>query len=192
MYGPKDHGWIEVIVGPMYSGKSEELIRRIKRAKIARQNVIVFKPAIDDRYSKTDVVSHDGIKEEAISIGSSMEILNYINDDVDVIALDEVQFFDDRVVEICKKLADGNKRVICAGLDMDFRGEPFGCVPKLLAMAEFVDKLQAICMVCGNPATRTQRLVNGIPAKYSEPVVLVGAKEKYEARCRRCHLVPME
>ncbi|CCC58000.1 MULTISPECIES: thymidine kinase [Caloramator] len=189
MYGPKDHGWIEMIVGPMYSGKSEELIRRIKRAKIARQKVQVFKPSIDNRYSITEVVSHNGDKEGAHSVENSTEILNLVSEDTDVIAIDEVQFFDDEIVEVCKKLADKGKRVICAGLDLDFRGEPFGPVPRLLAIAEFVDKIQAICVVCGNPATRTQRLINGKPAKYSDPIVLVGAKEAYEARCRKCHIV---
>ncbi|MCX7904630.1 MAG: thymidine kinase [Caloramator sp.] len=189
MYGPKDHGWIEMIVGPMYSGKSEELIRRIKRAKIARQKVQVFKPSIDNRYSITEVVSHNGDKEGAYSVDSAIEILTLVSEDTDVIAIDEVQFFDDEIVEVCKKLADRGKRVICAGLDLDFRGEPFGPVPKLLAIAEFVDKIQAICVVCGNPATRTQRLINGKPAKYSDPIVLVGAKEAYEARCRKCHIV---
>jgi len=189
MYGPKDHGWIEMIVGPMYSGKSEELIRRIKRAKIARQKVQVFKPSIDNRYSITEVVSHNGDKEGAHSVENSTEILNLVSEDTDVIAIDEVQFFDEEIVEVCKKLADKGKRVICAGLDLDFRGEPFGPVPRLLAIAEFVDKIQAICVVCGNPATRTQRLINGKPAKYSDPIVLVGAKEAYEARCRKCHIV---
>ncbi|TDT62370.1 thymidine kinase [Fonticella tunisiensis] len=192
MYGPKNHGWIEMIVGPMYSGKSEELIRRIKRAKIAKQRVQVFKPVIDDRYSKTDVVSHNGDKEEAVCIGSSSEILQLIKADTDVIAIDEVQFFDMGIVDVCKRLADKNKRVICAGLDMDFRGEPFGPVPVLLSIAEFIDKIQAICVVCGNPATRTQRLINGKPAKYSDPIVLVGAQEAYEARCRKCHIVPRD
>jgi len=189
MYGPKDHGWIEMIVGPMYSGKSEELIRRIKRAKIARQKVQVFKPSIDNRYSITDVVSHNGEKEKAYSVDCAKDILNLVEEDTDVIAIDEVQFFDDEIVDVCKRLADKGKRVICAGLDLDFRGEPFGPVPKLLAVAEFVDKIQAICVVCGNPATRTQRLINGKPARYSDPVVLVGAKEAYEARCRKCHIV---
>jgi thymidine kinase len=190
MYGPKDHGWIELIVGPMYSGKSEELIRRIKRAKIAKQQVQVFKPAIDNRYSNTEVVSHNGIKAEAVCISCSSEILKFVKEDTNVVAIDEVQFFDEGIVEVCKKLADKDKRVICAGLDMDFRGEPFGPMPSLLAIAEFVDKIQAICVVCGNPATRTQRLINGKPAKYSDPIVLVGAHEAYEARCRKCHIIP--
>lgn len=192
MYRPKDHGWIEVIVGPMYGGKSEELIRRIKRAKIAKQKVQVFKPIIDDRYSKTEVVSHDGIKVEAMCIDKSLHILELVDEDTDVVAIDEVQFFDQGIIEVCSKLADRDKRVICAGLDMDFRGEPFGAIAGVIAIAEFVDKIQAICIVCGNPATRTQRLINGEPAKYSDPVVLVGAHESYEARCRKCHVVPRD
>lgn len=192
MYRPKDHGWIEVIAGPMYSGKSEELIRRIKRARIARQKVQVFKPSIDDRYSACDVVSHAGDRAVAMAVDSSQDILKLVEEDTDVVAIDEVQFFDMGLIEVCKKLADDNKRVICAGLDMDFRGEPFGPTPILMATAEFVDKIQAICMSCGDPATRTQRLINGKPAKYSDPVVMVGASEKYEARCRKCHQVPKE
>lgn len=192
MYGPKDHGWIEIIVGPMYSGKSEELIRRIRRAKIARQKVQVFKPEIDNRYSIDDIVSHCGEKEEAIAIKNSEEILGFLKRDIDVIAVDEVQFFDDNIINILTKISNGGKRVICAGLDMDFRGEPFGCVPKLMAIAEFVDKLQAICICCGNPDTRTQRLINGKPANYNESVILIGAKESYEARCRKCHRVPKD
>lgn len=189
MYGPKNHGWIEVIAGPMYSGKSEELIRRVRRAKIARQKVQVFKPEIDDRYSKEDVVSHCGEKVNAVPVKDSLEILKLLCDDTDVVAIDEVQFFDENIVKVVNSIAERNKRVICAGLDMDFRGEPFGYMPQLMAIAEFVDKIQAICMVCGNPATRTQRLINGKPAKYSDPIVLVGAKESYEARCRKCHVV---
>ncbi|WP_461207577.1 thymidine kinase [Clostridium sp. DL1XJH146] len=192
MYGPKDHGWIEVIVGPMYSGKSEELIRRITRANIARQKVQVFKPAIDNRYSKCDVVSHSGDKCDAFPVKDSSNVLELIDNDTDVVAFDEVQFFDDGIIDIIRKLSDNGKRVICAGLDMDFRGEPFGPIEKLLAIAEFVDKIQAICMVCGNPATRTQRLINGKPARYDDPIVLIGATEAYEARCRKCHIVPKE
>lgn len=189
MYGPKDHGWIEVIAGPMYSGKSEELIRRIKRVKIAKQKIQVFKPEIDDRYSKCDVVSHAGEKQEAISVSSAEEIPSLVDEDTMVIAIDEAQFFDEKLVDVCVHLADQNKRVICAGLDMDFRGIPFGPMPQLMAVAEFVDKIQAICVVCGNPATRTQRLIDGEPAGMDDPVVLVGAQEKYEARCRKCHVV---
>jgi thymidine kinase len=192
MYGPKDHGWIEVVLGPMYSGKSEELIRRVRRAKIAKQKVQVFKPSVDNRYSKDDVVSHCGEKEEGIAVNDSSDILRLLEDDTAVVAVDEAQFFDDGIIDVVTYIADRNKRVICAGLDMDFRGEPFGPMPSLTAVAEFVDKIQAICMVCGNPATRTQRLINGKPANYSDPIVLVGATESYEARCRKCHEVPKE
>ncbi|MCB2359641.1 thymidine kinase [Clostridium estertheticum] len=192
MYGPKNHGWVEVIIGPMYSGKSEELIRRIRRTKIAKQKVQVFKPEIDDRYSKDDVATHRGEKEEAIRVKNSLQILELLDVDTQVIAIDEVQFFDKGIIDIITSLADNNKRVICAGLDMDFRGEPFGPIPALLAIAEFVDKIQAICVVCGNPATRTQRLINGKPAKYEDKIVLIGATESYEARCRKCHVVPKE
>lgn len=190
MYGPKDHGWIEVVAGPMYSGKTEELIRRIRRAEIAKQKVQVFKPEIDNRYSKQDVVSHAGDKIQSVPVKSSKEILEKLLDDTDVIGIDEAQFFDDSLVEIVSKIANNNRRVICAGLDIDFKGEPFGPMPKLMAIAEFVDKIQAVCMVCNNPATRTQRLINGKPAKKSDPVVLIGAQESYEARCRKCHCVP--
>lgn len=192
MYRPKDHGWIEVIAGPMYSGKSEELIRRIRRAKIAKQKIQVFKPEIDTRYSKDDVVSHCGEKEDAIPIKRGKDILKLLENDTDVVAVDEVQFFDDDIVKVLNDIADDNKRVICAGLDMDFRGEPFGCMPKLMAVAEFVDKIQAICVKCGNPATRTQRLINEKPANYNDKIVLIGAKESYEARCRKCHRVPKD
>lgn len=192
MYGPNHHGWIEVVVGPMYSGKSEELIRRLKRAEIAKQNVIVFKHSIDDRYCKEKVVSHDGSKINAINICDPKDIYKYINEDTQVVGVDEVQFFKEEIIDIIKDLADKGKRVIAAGLDMDFRGEPFGPTPKLMAIAEFVDKLSAICMTCGNPAHRTQRLINGKPAKYSEPIVLVGATESYEARCRLHHEVPRD
>jgi thymidine kinase len=190
MYGPKDHGWIEVVVGPMFSGKSEELIRRINRARIARQKVQVFKHYIDDRYGVDHVVSHNNVRVEAIKIASSKDILDKLDHDAVVIAIDEVQFFDAGIVEVCIKLADEGKRVICAGLDQDFKGNPFGPSPALMAVAEFVDKIQAICMICGNPATRTQRLINNQPASYHDPIILVGALESYEARCRKCHQVP--
>lgn len=189
MYRPINHGYIEVVIGPMYSGKSEELIRRLKRARIAKQNVVVFKPIIDDRYSKEDVVSHSGYTINAIPIKDSSEMMDYINDDTQVVGIDEVQFFDDKIVDEAIKLADNGVRVIAAGLDMDFKGEPFGPTPRLLAIAEFVDKIQAICSVCGQPATRSQRLINGEPARYDEPIIQVGAVESYEARCRKCHVV---
>ena len=189
MYRPINHGYIEVIIGPMYSGKSEELIRRLKRAKIAKQNVVVFKPIIDDRYSKDDVVSHSGYTINAIPIKDSSEIDKYIDESTQVVGIDEVQFFDENIVDMAISLADRGIRVITAGLDMDFKGEPFGPTPRLLAVAEFVDKIQAICSVCGQPATRSQRLINGEPARYDEPIIQVGAVESYEARCRKCHVV---
>ncbi|SHE28945.1 thymidine kinase [Thermoanaerobacter uzonensis DSM 18761] len=190
IYGSLDHGFIEVIVGPMFSGKSEELIRRIKRAQIAKQKVQVFKPAIDDRYSIDKVVSHNGTNINAISIVKASEIIELLEEDTEVIAIDEIQFFDHSIVDVVREIADLGKRVICAGLDMDFRGEPFGPTPDIMAIAESVDKLTAICVKCGNPATRTQRLINGKPAKYDDPIILVGAQETYEARCRKCHEVP--
>ncbi len=192
MYRPINHGYIEVIIGPMYSGKSEELIRRIKRAKIAKQNIVVFKPQIDSRYSKEDVVSHSGNSVNAIPISDPKQIYDFIDSKTQVVGIDEVQFFDEEIVDIAIDLADKGIRVIAAGLDMDFKGEPFGPTPKLLAVAEFVDKIQAICSVCGQPATRSQRLINGQPAKYDDPIIQVGAIESYEARCRKCHVVSSE
>ena len=189
MYRPSGHGYIEAVVGPMYSGKSEELIRRLKRAKIAKQEVIVFKPCIDNRYSKEDVVSHSGISIRAIAINHTEEIHKYITDETQVVGIDEVQFFDDGIVAVALELADKGIRVIAAGLDLDFKAEPFGPVPELLARAEFVDKLQAVCVKCGAPATRTQRLINKEPARYDDPIILVGATESYEARCRKCHRI---
>lgn len=183
-------GWIEMIVGSMFSGKSEELIRRIRRTRIAKQHIQVFKHSIDTRYSKDEVVSHAGDKAEAICVSSVGDILNLLDPSADVVAIDEVQFFGDEIIPLCQQLADDGKRVILAGLDTDFRGEPFGPVPQLLALAEYVTKLHAICVKCGNPATRTQRLVNGVPAAYEDPTILIGAQENYEARCRACHEVP--
>ena len=189
MYRPSGHGYIEAVVGPLYSGKSEEIIRRLKRAKIAKQEVIVFKPCIDNRYSKEDVVSHSGISIRAIAINHTEEIHKYITDETQVVGIDEVQFFDEGIVEVALELADKGIRVIAAGLDLDFKAEPFGPVPELLARAEFVDKLQAVCVKCGAPATRTQRLINKEPARYDDPIILVGATESYEARCRKCHRI---
>jgi thymidine kinase len=183
-------GRIEVICGSMFSGKSEELIRRVRRAQIARQRVQVFKPALDYRYDRRQVASHDGARLEAVPITRSEEILTHLHDGVTVVAVDEAQFLDGELPEVAEKLARQGIRVITAGLDLDFRGEPFGAMPRLMAMAETVDKLQAICMVCGAPASRTQRLVNGTPAKYTDPIILVGAQEVYEARCRQHHIVP--
>jgi thymidine kinase len=174
----------------MFSGKTEELIRRLKRAQIARQKVQVFKPALDDRYHAAKVSSHSGSQYEAIVVQDTSEIARLVEDDTDVVAIDEVQFFDWSVAELCDRLANEGRRVILAGLDMDFRGEPFGPMPLLMAQAEAVDKLQAICMVCGAAASRTQRLIDGRPANYDDPVIMVGASEVYEARCRRHHEVP--
>ncbi|MGL5256479.1 MAG: thymidine kinase [Proteocatella sp.] len=189
MYRPSGHGYIEMVVGPMYSGKSEELIRRLKRAKIAKQEVIVFKPSIDNRYSQEDVVSHSGVAIQAVAIDDLNKIWDYILPQTQVVGFDEVQFFEEGIIEIAIKLADKGIRVICAGLDMDFKAVPFGVIPELLARAEFVDKLQAVCVKCGDPATRTQRIIDGKPARFDDPVILVGATESYEARCRKCHQI---
>lgn len=189
MYGKPRGGWIEVICGSMFSGKTEELIRRVRRAKIARQKVQVFKPAIDTRYTEREVASHDGLQAEAIPVADAAQLRAQLEPDATVVALDEAQFFDQGVVDLCEELADRGVRVIVAGLDMDFRGEPFGPMPVLMARAERVDKLQAICVVCGGPASRTQRIVDGRPAAYDDLVILVGASEVYEARCRGCHEV---
>jgi thymidine kinase len=183
-------GWIEVVCGSMFSGKTEELIRRVRRARIAKQSVQVFKPAIDTRYTVEAVTSHNGLGVEALPVQSVAEIERLIQPDTTVVAIDEVQFFGWEITELCHRLADLGVRVICAGLDMDFRGEPFGPIPVLMAQAESVEKLQAICVVCGQSASRTQRLINGEPAAYDDPIILVGGSESYEARCRRCHRVP--
>ena len=183
-------GSLEVICGSMFSGKTEELIRRVKRAHIARQSVQVFKPTIDTRYSLEEVASHDGVRANAVAVRYAAEIPEHLLATTTVVAVDEVQFFDQAIVEVCETLAEQGMRVIVAGLDQDFRAEPFGPMPMLMAKAERVDKLQAICVVCGQSAARTQRLINGEPACYDDPVILVGAKEAYEARCRHCHAVP--
>ncbi|MEC1369017.1 thymidine kinase [Bacillus velezensis] len=190
MYIMKQSGWLELICGSMFSGKSEELIRRVKRATYAKQEVKVFKPAIDNRYSEEAVVSHNGTSMTSHVISSSAEIWDHISESTDVIAVDEVQFFGESIIGDLSLLADKGYRVIAAGLDMDFRGEPFGVVPNLMAVAESVTKLQAVCSVCGSPASRTQRLIDGKPASYDDPVILVGASESYEARCRHHHEVP--
>jgi thymidine kinase len=184
------NGSVEVVVGSMFSGKTDELIRRLVRATIARQKVQVFKPAIDDRYGENKVTSHAGSDFVARPIRSSTEILECLDSDTTVVAIDEAQFFDEGLTGVVQQLADRGLRVIVAGLDTDFRGEPFGVMPVLMAQAERVDKLHAICMVCGEEATRTQRLVNGRPAFYEDPVVIIGASEMYEARCRKHHEVP--
>jgi thymidine kinase len=191
LYQADGQGWIEVITGVMFSGKSEELIRRVRRALIARRRVQVFKSALDDRYHGIfHVSSHDGTGVDAVAVRSSSEVAEQVHPHTQVIAIDEIQFLDDGIVDVISALADRGARVIVAGIDMDFRAEPFGPMPRILAVAEAVDKLHAICMTCGASATRNQRLVNGQPAPYEGPVVQVGGHESYEARCRRCHEVP--
>lgn len=182
-------GWIEVICGGMFSGKSEELIRRIRRARIARQKVAVFKPTVDTRYHPGTVTSHNGVCTEAVVVENAAEILGRVPDEIDVVAMDEVQFFEGGLVQVAQTLADRGIRVICAGLDQDFRGEPFGPTPVLMAVAEYVTKLQAICVRCGAPAGRSQRLIDGSPVGTEASVIQVGGKEQYEARCRHCHQI---
>lgn len=185
----KKTGSIEVICGPMFAGKSEEIIRRIRRIEYAKRKVICFKPKIDDRYSKDEIVSHNQNRKKSYVISSSDEIEPYLEKDTYAVVIDEVQFLDPGIVSVCSRLADRGIRVIVGGLDLDFRGEPFSIMPDLLARAESVTKLTAICVVCGEPATRTQRIVNGVPAFFEDPIVIVGAKETYEPRCRACHKV---
>lgn len=183
-------GWIEVIVGSMYAGKTEEFLRRIRRVHYAKKDILVFKPKIDNRYSTSEIISHNNTKVKSIEVANAMEIYQYVQGSFPyAIAIDEVQFLDRDVIDLAEYLADHGVRVILAGLDKNFRGEPFGVVPELLARAEFVTKLEAICQVCGAPATRTQRIINGEPASYNDPTILIGAKEHYEARCRHCHIV---
>ncbi|HLE73706.1 MAG TPA: thymidine kinase [Anaerolineales bacterium] len=183
-------GSLEVITGSMFCGKTDELIRRLRRAAIAKQKIQVFKPKIDNRYAEAKVTSHAGSEFDAVPIEKAADIRASLEADTTVVAVDEVQFLDGEIVAIVNYLADRGLRVIVAGLDTDFRGEPFGPMPTLIAQAEHVDKLHAICMVCGEDASRTQRLVNGKPANYNDPVVIVGAAELYEARCRLHHEVP--
>ena len=181
-------GWIECICGSMFSGKSEELFRRIKRGVIAKQKVLLFKPSIDNRYDENRVSTHNGNSYDSISIEKSSDILNFVKDTkYDIIGIDEIQFFDNDIVKIINKLADDGIRVIVAGLDMDFKAEPFHPMPEIMAISEMVTKLHAVCNKCGKEASRSQRLINGKPAKYDDPVVVIGASESYEARCRHCH-----
>lgn len=182
-------GWIEVICGSMFAGKTEELIRRIIRIQLAKRSVIVFKPVIDDRYSKMEIVSHSQRKIKSIPVSSSQEIYEFLDKLPYAVAIDEAQFFDPGIIGVAEYLANNGVRVIVAGLDCDFRGEPFGVMPDFLARAEYVTKLQAICQVCGEPATRTQRIIDNRPANYDDPIILVSASEKYEARCRKCHVI---
>ena len=183
-------GRLEVITGPMFCGKTDELLRRLRRAIIAKQKIQVFKPGFDIRYSSEKVTSHAGNEYNAHPVENISEVPTLLLDDVTLVAIDEAQFFGEQIIDVTQALVDKGIRVIVAGLDMDFRGEPFGQMPVLLAQAEIVDKLHAICMVCGGEATRTQRLVDGNPAYYDDPIIIVGASEMYEARCRIHHQVP--
>ena len=184
-------GWIEIICGVMFSGKSEELIRRVRRAIIARKKVQVFKSHLDERYAGIyQVSSHDGRTVEAVPVDTPEQIGRLVHPDTQVVAIDEAQFLDASIVPLVTALANRGVRVIVAGTDSDFRGEPFGPMPQLLAIAEVVDKLHAICVICGNPASRNQRLIGGRPARYDSPTIMVGSTESYEARCRACHSVP--
>ncbi len=185
------HGTIEVIAGVMFSGKSEELIRRVRRAIIARQQVQVFKSHLDERYAGLyRISSHNGAVIEAIPVGTAAEVFRQVEPETEVVAVDEAQFLDASIVDIATEMAARGLRVILAGTDTDFRGEPFGPMGTLMAIADGVEKLTAICLVCGQPASRNQRLVDGLPARYDSPTIMVGGSESYEARCRHCHRVP--
>ena len=191
MYSPRTGGWIEVVCGVMFSGKSEELIRRVRRAMIAKKRVQVFKSHLDERYAGIYVISsHDGRTTEALPVDTPEQIARQVDPATDVVAVDEAQFLDASIVDLATSWANNGIRVILAGTDTDFRGEPFGPMPQLLAVAEVVDKLHAICVKCGNPASRNQRLIAGRPARYDSPTIMVGSAEAYEARCRSCHSVP--
>ncbi len=184
-------GWIEVICGVMFSGKSEELIRRVRRAIIAKKKIQVFKSHLDERYAGIyQVSSHDGRTVNAEPVDTTEQIARLLLPDTQVVAIDEAQFLDAGIVDLVTSIANRGLRVIVAGTDTDFRGEPFGAMPQLLTVAEVVDKLHAICVVCGNPASRNQRLIGGKPARYDSPTIMVGSTESYEARCRACHSVP--
>ncbi|UPM44238.1 thymidine kinase [Halocatena salina] len=186
-------GWVEVITGCMFSGKTEELLRRIRRAEIADQSVAVFTPAVDDRYGETTIGTHTGAMWTATVIDEDQpqQILGSL-DGEEVVALDEANFFSSELVSVCKRLADDGRRVIVSGTDQTFRAEPFEPLSQLMTLAEYVDKLQAICTQCGEPATRNQRLIDGEPAHYDDPTIMVAAEESYEARCRNCHVIRRE
>jgi thymidine kinase len=185
----KKDGRIEIITGPMFAGKTEELLRRIRRLQYAKKNIVVFKPTIDDRYSMNEVVSHDKNRTKSVNISRAEEMFEHVDSNIEVVAIDEIQFLNEEVCEIIESFAAQGIHVIVSGLDTDFRGEPFGFIPKILSKAESVVKLSAICVQCGAPGTKTQRMVDGKPARYHDPIVLIGASESYEARCRHCHRV---
>jgi thymidine kinase len=192
MHAITKSGWVEVITGSMFSGKTEELLRRLRRAEIAGQEVAVFSPAVDERYGETTIGSHDGRQWEATVVDGDGDGPWGIVDELDgeeVVAVDEANFFSEALADVCERLADDGRRVLVSGLDRTFRGEPFSPMPELMARAEYIDKLHAICSLCGEPATRTQRLVDGEPAHVDDPTIMVGADESYQARCRSCHTV---
>lgn len=189
MYSRYNEGWIEVITGCMFAGKTEEFMRRINRLQYAKRKVLVFKPKVDIRYDAKKVVSHKGVSITAIVIDDPMQILKHVDKEIEAVAIDEVQFFKPSIIEVIKTLANQNKQVIVAGLDQDFRGEPFPVTKELLSLAEFVTKLDAVCVKCGKAATRTQRIINGREARYDDEIILIGAQEQYEARCRSHHRV---
>lgn len=189
MYNRYNEGWIEVITGCMFAGKTEEFMRRINRLQYAKRKVLVFKPKVDIRYDAKKVVSHKGVSITAMVIDDPLQILKYVDKEVAAVAIDEIQFFNPTIIDVVKTLANQNKQVIVAGLDQDFRGEPFLVTKELLALAEFVTKLDAVCVECGQAATRTQRIINGREAKYDDEIILIGAQEQYEARCRSHHRV---
>lgn len=181
-------GILEVVCGSMFSGKSEELIRRLKRAEIAKLNVLAFKHSLDNRKATEDVISHNGSKIKAFIISDAKMIIS-LAASADVIGIDEVQFFPNEIIEVILNLIDAQKRIIVAGLDLDFRGIPFGCMPALLAFADKVTKLKAVCIECGDDAHFTQRIINNYPAKFNDPIILVGAQDSYQARCRSCYVI---
>jgi len=182
-------GKLEVVCGSMFSGKSEELIRRLRRAELAQQNIVVFKHRFDDRMTIEHIASHDGTRFKAVALEKPEDMALFVTDDTQIVAIDEVQFFTNDIVTFILDLVDAGKRVIVAGLDLDFRGIPFGCIPTLLAVADSVTKLNAVCMECGDDAHFTQRIVNGKPARFDDPIIMIGAQEKYQARCRRCFVI---
>ncbi|UWG48453.1 Thymidine kinase [Halanaeroarchaeum sp. HSR-CO] len=195
MHAITNSGWVEVITGSMFSGKTEELLRRLRRAEIAGQSVAAFTPAIDDRFGQETLGSHAGSSWQATVVdndGAGVWDVVDVLDGEEVVAIDEANFFDPPLVDVAQELASAGRRVIVSGLDQTYRGDPYEPVPQLIATAEYVDKLQAICTICGEPATRTQRIVDGQPAHVDEPTTIVGADESYEARCRNCHVVRTE
>lgn len=190
MYKKFNAGFIELIVGPMFAGKTEELIRRVTVLSYGKDVIKVFKPKKDDRYDADKISSHNGRRLDSILVKNPQEIYDHITEDTTVVAIDEIQFFDESIVDLCDHLADRGIRVMAAGLDNDFKGNPFSIVPDLMTISELVTKLTAVCTKCGNTATRSQREINGKPAHYDDEIVVVGASESYTAVCRSCHQVP--